>query len=754
MPASLPRGITALLPDAVLKAIYGDQFRNFMGMQDETTGVESIQNTSADYNRAYTIESIIYRLVDIRTKAASQAPLKVFATDHSGKQVAVDHDALAVIKVGGPNWVAGEMQFKKFSLASLDLQGRLAYELAFGSGRYAQIPTEMYYVPGSAFEPEATPEGYFKGIKIKGTAGQPERHIAASKLFYHHTVNPDIPWRGLSKIAAARTQINLNLASLNSNTMFFRNGMQGHNVMTGDWDNTDQNVNLIERALRRFRGAANSHKTLVVGKNTKISPLSVSPKDAEWVMQQKLSLEALCAIFGVPLPMYGNLDNGTYANYDQAHSTFWTDTMMGDLNDFADGLTRNFLSRWPDAKGLAFGFDYNQIRGLSEDINKIWERFMNFMDRIEKQVAAHVLTPNQANQLLGSFADQLGLDARPYVDKVPHGDTFLVPFGTLPAEQVSVQALINIEAARSGHLPELIENVPGAEHAADHAREAITNRQSLAEAGQQTEMAAAPGERKFLPRVIEGGVKATPHPIPIRDARTGSIVSAFERRLKRFFQDQQTTALRTLRGEKSAKHWNLEEPLWNQQEAKDELEQIVEEFVDQATAAAFKAAIEEYGINAPDSTSPFLGQYMAPRLHLIRGIDDTTANAVKAALAKGYQEGESMPQLGERVKGVFREAIDSRALKIARTETIQAYGQASLAAYRQAGIEKARMYDGPNDDSADCADVDGREVTLAEAERLMAEEHPQGTRGVAPVIDLPMAAGLDLEEQWPGVYAK
>jgi HK97 family phage portal protein len=708
--SGLPPGVLAASAGALSKAIYGDAFRNFMGIEDASTGVQEIQNSSSDYNRAYTAESIIYRLVDVRTKAIAQAPLRVYATSHTGKRTAVDHDALAVIKFGNPkNWVAGESAIKKASLASLDLQGRVAWQVAT-SGR--GVPTEVYWLPPAGYEPEGDESGYFKGIKIKGSSGDRERHLPAAALFYHHTLNVDKPWLGTSKIAAARNQINLNLFSLNSNSQFFKNSQRPDWLLTGDWDNTEQNVSMIRRGLRRLLSGESNRSPLIVGKNTTAHLLSTTPKDAEWVKQQKLSLEALCAIFGVPLPVYGNLDNGTYANYDQAVATFWTDTCKGDFDDLADGLTRNFLSRWPDAKGLEFGFDYNQIRGLTEDINKIWERFMAFMDRIEKQVLQRIVTPDQSRVILGAFADQLGLDSGPWQGNVPGGNNFYVPYQNVPIDQLDIQAVIDIMAAR-GNNPQLEENVPGAPHAADDAAK------------------PAPTRAGWTPRVIK-----SPHPIPVRDTRLAPIQEKTARKLKRFFQDQQTTVLRAMRGEKAAVRIDINDPLWDRPTAQAELEKMIRDAAGQSAGAAYSASAEDFGLAvAWDDSNPFLERYIGSRLHLIRGIDDTTANDIHAALEYGYQDGDSMEALSERVKAVFRGAIDSRTLKIARTETIQAYGQASLNAYREAGIEKAQMYDGPNDDSADCANVDGQIVSLSEAETLMGLEHPNGTRGVAPYME-------------------
>lgn len=738
--ADLPPGVIAasnaalndMAMNASLKAIYGDQFNLFMGIRNAQTGIEEIQNSPSDYNRAYTAESIIHRLVNIRGNAICQVPLRVYSVAPNGKRTPVDHDAMAVIHYGNPqNWVAGENQTERYTLASLDLQGRVAWQLAFNGKKQ---PTEIYWLPPGGWEPFGNDAGYFAGIKIKTAGNAPP--IRANQLFYHHTLNMVHPWEGTSKIMAARGHINLNLYSVMANTSFMKNGMQGASIITGDWDNTQDNENFIQRLLKRYRGAGNAGKTLVIGKNTKVVPMSVNPRDAEWVNQQKLSLEALCAIFGVPLPIYGNLDKGTYQNYDQAAITFW-DNIGSDLEDLADGLTRGFLSYWEDVRrhNLVFGWDYSQVRGLNEDVNKIWERFMAYYDRVQKQVADRMLTPNKARIQIAAMAEQLGLDPTPWQGEVPGGNTFYIPYQEIPIEEARLQGVIDVMAAR-GPNPQLEEDVPGARHAGDNAAKPSPD-----------------ASKAFV-------AKAVPHPIPIRDNRLAPIQEKLARRLKRFFQDQQTTALRSLRnGGKANDPTQPETPppgaaggaggaapvigaaLWNQNDAVAALEGIIRAGVDETVAAAFVAAKEDFGVGGgPDPNHPFLSVYMGSRLGRIKGIDDTTRNQINEALAKGYQAGDSMDQLAERVKGVYRNAIDNRALMIARTETIQAYGLASLAAYGDAGIEKAQMYDGPNADSADCDEVNGQIVTLAEAAQLMGEEHPNGTRGVAPYFEIAQPA--------------
>jgi len=76
-----------------------------------------------------------------------------------------------------------------------------------------------------------------------------------------------------------------------------------------------------------------------------------------------------------------------------------------------------------------------------------------------------------------------------------------------------------------------------------------------------------------------------------------------------------------------------------------------------------------------------------------------------------------------------------RAELIARTETKYAQNVSSVLAYRQSpAVIAVQVLDaqlGPTDE--ECELLDGRVVSLDEAERLAEEEHPNGTRNFAPV---------------------
>ncbi|MHB8573556.1 MAG: phage minor head protein [Candidatus Dormibacteria bacterium] len=172
-------------------------------------------------------------------------------------------------------------------------------------------------------------------------------------------------------------------------------------------------------------------------------------------------------------------------------------------------------------------------------------------------------------------------------------------------------------------------------------------------------------------------------------------------------------------------------PLWDHAASKEKLLDLSKAAIAKASEEAYGAASEDHSLNVEwEATNPFLADYIEKRGDLITGIDDTVRDQIRTAIQAGADAGDTNEQLAARIQEAFAGISDARSVMIARTEALQAYGAASLASYADANIEQAEMYDGDFDE--ECASVNGRIVSLDEAQALMDDEHPNGTRGVAP----------------------
>ena len=740
------------------KNIWGSTFRMFMGITDEGTGVTEIENNATGWARALVAEPYVNRCLTYRGNAIGSIPLRCYQVDSEGKVLkAVDHDALALLESTNPieiDWIATAPQLLEYSLGSLDTNGHMAWQVATSkTGK----PTELYFLLPTQYDIHPDAETGWDGLTVTRKSkdgGSQVDVIPRGRVVYMATKSLLDPLRGTSRIEVLRDMINLILYAYESNKSYFKNSQRPDWVLTGDFSNSEDNVNRIRRTLRKWLSGENNRSPLVLGDKAQAHLLTTATKDMEWLNQIRVGSEIISMCFGIPVPIVNNFERSTYENLQAARIAFWADNFIPEMDGFTTRLTRAYLRKfWPETQRqrLILGFDYTKIEGISEDMAKAWERIKGMWLAFTEDVKLYTITPNEARVLKSELLAQAGLSSQALKGSLKYGgDDFYGSYMDTPLSEHSTQALIDVMAAR-GTNPQLEENVPGAPHAGDNAKKpppapAPTPQSSKALSLDDVKgliseaMAAAPS------LIVQKG----PSPLPIRDARLAKPQADLMRGLKRLFQDQKNEALRNLRNSAgvamqiadeglTVKLLNPHDSLWDQEKYTQRLLELIEQGILDSAEVAYGASAQEYGlpVNFDRDHSRIVG-YVGQRADLIRGIDDTTRDSVISQLTEGVQAGDTMPQLAQRVSSVFATAIDSRAEKIARTETIQAYGFASLASYADAGIEKAQMYDGSGD--PECAAVDGQIVSIAEAEQLMASEHPNGTRGVAPVVNLPIAA--------------
>ena len=172
--------------------------------------------------------------------------------------------------------------------------------------------------------------------------------------------------------------------------------------------------------------------------------------------------------------------------------------------------------------------------------------------------------------------------------------------------------------------------------------------------------------------------------------------SEFRRGIVKLFQEQENEVLRALRKGKAIVK-DIDDVLRITHSEREMMK--FTEFVLPRITETVKIngidAMAEIGVDISfDITNPLVIKWIKKRCgDLIKEILDTTKDKLRKTLAEGIEAGESIPKLARRVSAVYDEAKGSRAIKIARTETINASNQGALQAYDQSGvIEKKEWY--------------------------------------------------------------
>jgi hypothetical protein len=117
--------------------------------------------------------------------------------------------------------------------------------------------------------------------------------------------------------------------------------------------------------------------------------------------------------------------------------------------------------------------------------------------------------------------------------------------------------------------------------------------------------------------------------------------------------------------------------------------------------AASEAAAEEVDVPGDfdplTEADPRVVEHLERRENLIQGSTEETHRELTVSLEEGIQAGETLDELTERVRSIFRGADKAKGLTIARTETGAAYETARYYTFKAAGITQKGWLSGGED---------------------------------------------------------
>lgn len=103
-------------------------------------------------------------------------------------------------------------------------------------------------------------------------------------------------------------------------------------------------------------------------------------------------------------------------------------------------------------------------------------------------------------------------------------------------------------------------------------------------------------------------------------------------------------------------------------------------------------------------------------LSLAKMVNGTTKDQLRAVLAEGFAEGESVPKLTKRIKEFYKNGYEWRAPIVARTEVIAASNEGALWRYGREGVEKVEFYAALDERTCDeCMGFHGNQYAVKES---------------------------------------
>jgi len=312
---------------------------------------------------------VAYRCIRMIAEAAASVPLVAF---ENGAR-APDHPLQALIDRPNAEESAPDL-FEQF-FGALQTAGD-AYLEAVGDDQptelYALRPDRVQVVPGADGWPAAylyQTGGKTGRIGRRADGFMPVLHL---KLF-----NPTDDLYGQSPLDAAAAAIDIHNAASAWNKALLDNAARPSGALV--YSNRDTADRLSDEQFDRLRaeldgafsGALAAGRPLLLEGGLDWKPMSLTPADMDYINGKHAAAREIALAFGVPPQILGVPGDNTYANYKEANSAFWRQTVVPLVERAARAISAWLSPLFP---GALLRPDLDLVPALSAERDALWAR--------------------------------------------------------------------------------------------------------------------------------------------------------------------------------------------------------------------------------------------------------------------------------------------------------------------------------------------------------------------------------------------
>jgi HK97 family phage portal protein len=303
-------------------------------------------------------------------------------------------------------------------------------------------PVSLHICPKGSASPQINPEDGEIFYSIGSNPMLPEATdyiVPARDIIHFKQHTPRHPLIGESPIKAAALAVGINVALSETQAAFFNNMNRPSGLLSTDAVLTKDQMTQLRAAFDEQSKDWARGKMPILGGGLKFEQLSVNSVDAQLIEAQRMSIEEVARVFGVPLPIIGDLTNATLSNVEQLIS-MWLSISLGSLLENIE-------------RSLDKAFDLPAGQYIELDVAALLRTdFMARVDGLTKGVQGGLFTPNEAREKEG-------------LAPVESGD---IPY--LQAQMTPINMLQQINAVNTNNAlqsePEVEENQPVEESSA------------------------------------------------------------------------------------------------------------------------------------------------------------------------------------------------------------------------------------------------------------------------------------------------
>lgn len=224
--------------------------------------------------------------------------------------------------------------------------------------------------------------------------------VPARDILHLRQYCPRHPLIGESPLTAAALALGTNVALSGNQALFYSQMNRPSGILSTEEKLTRDQMIQLRKAFDEQSAGMNAGKIPVLAGGLKWQAIGITSQDAQLVEAQRMSIEDVSRVFGVPLPIIGDLSNAGLNNTESLIN-FWLATGLGSALEL---IERSFDAAFNLPANEYIEFDTKALLRMD---------FKSRMESLAKGVQGGVITPNEAREFDGQ-------------GPVKDGDTILV----------------------------------------------------------------------------------------------------------------------------------------------------------------------------------------------------------------------------------------------------------------------------------------------------------------------------------------
>ena len=324
--------------------------------------------------------AVVHRAVRLVAEAAASLPLTLAGADDA-------HPLTALL--ARPNPREGGAGFLDRVYGHLLVSGNAYLEAVALDG----VPRELFCLRPDRMRVVAGPDGWPVAYEysVGGRAVRYDQGGVLPPILHLTLFNPLDDHYGLSPMEAAAVPLDIHNAAGAWNKALLDNAARPSGALvfapaTGASLSDTQFTRLKAELETSYQGAGNAGRPLLLDGGLDWRPLSLSPKEMDFVEAKAAAAREIALAFGVPPLLLGLPGDNTHANYAEANRAFYRQTVIPLVRRTADSI-----ARWlePSLGPARLEPDLDGIEALATERESLWRRVQgaDFLSVTEKREA-------------------------------------------------------------------------------------------------------------------------------------------------------------------------------------------------------------------------------------------------------------------------------------------------------------------------------------------------------------------------------